>query len=140
LFTICASEEIFENQLIFGKDVKNDKVGRFYTVCKQNIVILRHTFKHHLGGNSSRVADRGGHGRVLVGVTVDDEVDVNHFFALVGPLDADVMTHYQHVSLPGLCTAPKHKSLTTTTTAWATIVRKGINPNLIRCQSVCLLI
>jgi len=29
LSTVCGSEKIFENWLIFGEDMENDKVGRF---------------------------------------------------------------------------------------------------------------
>jgi len=65
--------------------------------------VIQRTFEHHLGGDGSRVADGRGHRRVLARVAVDDEVDVDHLLVVVRPLDADVVSHYQHIPLTGYC-------------------------------------
>ena len=56
--------------------------------------------QNHLSCNSTGISHSLGHGCVAIGVSILDHVDSLQFPPVVRPLDGDLVSHEDHVSLP----------------------------------------
>ena len=55
--------------------------------------------ENHLSCNGTGIAHSFGHGSVAIGVSILDHVDSLEFPPVVWPLDGDLVSHQNHVSL-----------------------------------------